>query len=135
MAKLNISQAARTFGKDRSTIQRHAKQGKLSWEIDSNGHKLIDMSELIQQYGEPKKVAAGTTVQEFESIPQRTAPDATPIFEEKISMLEEQIKELRDDKQDLKKERDKLLGIVHQQTLQLEDKREKKGFWSRVFGR
>ena len=39
--KLNISQAAKSAGVDRSTIQRKIKSGKLSATVDMEGNKLI----------------------------------------------------------------------------------------------
>lgn len=57
MAKLNISQAARATGKNRSTIQRHIKSGKLSMSQNASGETVIDTAELIRVFGELKQDA------------------------------------------------------------------------------
>ena len=136
MPKLNISQAARQFEKDRSTIQRHIKDGKLSCEVDSNGHKRIDLAELIRVYGEPEHAAAVAAVLHTEAIPQCATPDTAAFFEEKISLLEQQIEVLRKEKEQergeykrreeiLQAEKEKLWNQLEVHTRLLEDKREK----------
>ena len=58
MANLSISQAAKTFGISRSTIQRKIKSGELSLTASirsgTTSAKTIDMSELIRVFGEPE---------------------------------------------------------------------------------
>lgn len=58
--KLNTSEASRLTGKGRSTIKRHADKGKLSFELDENGLRLFDRSELERVYADDiRKVAVG----------------------------------------------------------------------------
>lgn len=57
MAKVNLSKAALLAGKNRTTIWRHIKQGRLSIERDRDGNPLVDTSELIRVYGELKPIA------------------------------------------------------------------------------
>lgn len=52
--KFTISAAARMYGKHRATLHRHIKQGLLSCESQRNGAPVLDLSELIRCYGEPK---------------------------------------------------------------------------------
>ena len=54
MAKINLSKAAELVGKDRTTIWRHVKSGKLSIERDADRLPFVDTSELIRVYGEIK---------------------------------------------------------------------------------
>lgn len=49
--KLNVSQAAALYEKSRNTLYQAIKKGKLSKDHDG----LLDFSELIRVYGEPKK--------------------------------------------------------------------------------
>lgn len=49
--KLNVSQAAALYEKSRNTLYQAIKKGKLSKDNDG----LLDFSELIRVYGEPKK--------------------------------------------------------------------------------
>lgn len=57
MAKVNLSKAALLAGKNRTTIWRHIKQGKVSIERDRDGNPMVDTSELIRVYGEIKPIA------------------------------------------------------------------------------
>lgn len=50
--KYSISAANRITGKSRTTITKHMRAGKLSYEEDGHGNKLIDASELIRVYGD-----------------------------------------------------------------------------------
>jgi hypothetical protein len=61
MAKVNLSQAAKLTGKNRTTIWRHIHSGKLSIERDRDGLPFVDTSELIRVYGELEPIAAGET--------------------------------------------------------------------------
>ena len=51
-SKFNQSEAQRITGKSRTTINKHMKAGKLSFELDQEGNKVIQASELIRVYGE-----------------------------------------------------------------------------------
>jgi hypothetical protein len=46
MAKVGAQKAANMTGVSKATIQRAMKSGRLSFEVDDNGQKLIDTSEL-----------------------------------------------------------------------------------------
>jgi len=130
MTKLNISQASKLYGKDRSSIQRKIKNGELSCEADENGHKQIDLSELIRIYGEPPKSDTGATLLQSGGVQQPDTPYATPHYEQEINFLEKQVKALEEDKKDLKTERDRLLDMLETeqkktQTFMLEDRRNR----------
>jgi len=51
MALVNISEAAKLTGKSIKTIYRHLGLGKLSFVLNENGNKCVDISELIRIYG------------------------------------------------------------------------------------
>lgn len=51
MAKVGAQRAAELTGRSKSTIQRAMNAGKLSFEIDGNGRRLIDASELDRVFG------------------------------------------------------------------------------------
>lgn len=59
MAKVNLSQAAKLTGKNRTTIWRHIHSGRLSIERDRDGLPFVDTSELIRVYGELEPIATG----------------------------------------------------------------------------
>ena len=136
MARLSISQAAKIYGKDRKTISRHIDEGKLSCEVNAQGHKLIDMAELVREYGEPKRNPALASVGRNGALPQRNASDAPVPLEYKISVLEEKNKaldeqlkrereEYRVDQEERRDREKELREIIKTQTHLLEDKREK----------
>ncbi len=51
MALLNISQAAKAAGKDRNTIKRYMRDGRLSSSKNISGNVMIDTSELVRVFG------------------------------------------------------------------------------------
>ena len=51
MAKVGAQRAADLTGRSKSTIQRAMNSGKLSFEVDETGRRLIDASELDRVFG------------------------------------------------------------------------------------
>lgn len=51
MALVSVTEAARLTGKNRATIHRYIKQGKLSQSTDAAGSKKIETSELLRVFG------------------------------------------------------------------------------------
>ncbi len=51
MAKVGAQRAAELTGKSKSTVQRAMNAGKLSFEVDANQRRLIDVSELERVFG------------------------------------------------------------------------------------
>mgnify|MGYP001236298465 CR=1 FL=1 len=51
MAKVGAQRAAVLTGKSKSTVQRAMNSGKLSYELDQNGRRVIDVSELERVFG------------------------------------------------------------------------------------
>ncbi|GAB2804936.1 hypothetical protein GCM10027040_36320 [Halomonas shantousis] len=64
--QLTIPKAAKLYGKHRSTIHRHIEAGRLSCGFRGDGTRVLEMSELIRCYGEPKH------------LPEDMRPSATP---------------------------------------------------------
>lgn len=52
--QLTIPKAAKLYGKHRSTIHRHIQSGRLSCGFRGDGTRVVEMTELIRCYGEPK---------------------------------------------------------------------------------
>ena len=125
MAKLNITQAAKTAGIAKGTLYNHIKQGKVSVEVDDKGGKVIDTSELQRVYGELKN---DTPVKERSSeraIEHDKTDKIERILCQQISDLKQQVEVLLQDKEDLKdalkEEREDRKKLY----LLLEDKRQK----------
>jgi hypothetical protein len=80
MAKVNLSQAAKLTGKNRTTIWRHIHSGKLSIERDRDGLPFVDTSELIRVYGELEPIATGD--------PEKKPHQATYDYEDLIAIVD-----------------------------------------------
>jgi len=97
-------------GKSKSTIQRAMNSGKLSYELDNNGRRVIDVSELercfgLQQSGSgDSKAPASTSVQqELEKAQHLLEAERQKM---RIRMLEEQLDVANTQIDDLKAQRD-----------------------------
>ncbi len=88
MALLSISAAARAAGKDRGTIKRYLKDGRLSSTPDPQGNHRIDTSEIQRVFG--ALVADGST--EAPAAIQQETPVDTTIHQLTIETLREQLK-------------------------------------------
>ncbi|HEY8189188.1 MAG TPA: entry exclusion 1 domain-containing protein, partial [Micavibrio sp.] len=112
MAKVGAQRAADLTGRSKSTIQRAMNAGKLSFEVDRNGRRVIDVSELDRAFGLlPQNGGAGTvnTVNNdgVEAELKRTA-DLLEMerMKMRIKMLEEQVDSAREQLEDTKAQRD-----------------------------
>lgn len=111
MAKVGAQRASELTGRSKSTVQRAMNSGKLSYEVDENGRRLIDVSELDRVFG--------LTPQRNEST-MSTAPDNSAVMElerarhnveldrmkVQVRLLEEQLEQSRSQIEDLKVQRD-----------------------------
>ena len=59
--QVSISEAAVLVSKSPKTLYADIKKGKLSVTKDSDGQKVVAISELIRVYGEIKQEQPGTT--------------------------------------------------------------------------
>lgn len=125
MAKLNITQAAKTADVHRSTLQRHIKQGKVSYELDDKGDKCIDVAELQRVYGALKSSTTPKTDAVHDAELQHAASHTTEILQQQLQNLELQIEELKKDKDEYRREKEKLLTFLERSQLQLEDLRNR----------
>jgi len=112
MAKVGAQRAAELTGRSKSTVQRSMNSGKLSFEIDSNGRRLIDVSELDRVFGLlPQNAGSGAGASAQESSPQSELQRAADMLEiERLKMrvraLEEQLEITRDQLEDMRGQRD-----------------------------
>jgi len=106
MAKVGAQRAAVLTGKSKSTIQRAMNSGKLSFELDQNKRRIIDVSELERVFGIKKQ----ETKTAPETVTLSTNVSAAVERERmimKIKMLETQLTTAQDHIEDLKGQRDK----------------------------
>jgi Ca2+-binding EF-hand superfamily protein len=150
MAKISISEAARLTGKNRTTLHRHIKSGKLSKFLDNDNAPLLDTSELMRVYPTfkaPVAVQQVAGVLQSNSKQQLATGDATAEIEllklklqhaeEKIAIEEVRRHESERREREAKEEVNRLLNIVEKHTYLLaaapEQESVKKSWWQRVF--
>ena len=111
MAKVGAQRAAELTGRSKSTVQRAVNSGKLSFEIDANGRRLIDASELDRVFGLLPQGAGNAGAATQESSSQAELQRAADMLEiERLKMrvrgLEEQLERTREQLEDMRGQRD-----------------------------
>ncbi len=114
MAKVGAQRAAELTGRSKSTVQRSMNSGKLSFEIDGNGRRLIDVSELDRVFGLlPQGNGAGSSnaPSAQETTSQSELQRAADMLEiERLKMrcraLEDQLEITREQLDDMRGQRD-----------------------------
>jgi hypothetical protein len=135
-ARLNVTQAAKAVKKARSTVNRDIELGKVSVTRNGKGQPFIDIAELERVYGSVDI----RTVSEAPKIGQETVPETvvighgeTPknansdsLLRQEIEFLREKLahlermsdterRQLSDQVEDLRGERDRLLKVIEEQ--------------------
>lgn len=111
MAKVGTQRAAELTGRSKSTIQRAMNTGRISFETDRNGRRVIDVSELERAYGlVPQGVGAGEIAPVRQENVEAEIKRATELMEMermkmRIRMLEEQLDSTKEQLDDLKEQR------------------------------
>lgn len=130
MVALTTQQAAAITGRNRSTIWRAIKTGKVSASKTATGDYLVEPVELERTFG---------LLQRSHDAPRpRATGRRAPALPLEVALLRDRVAALEADKEDLRRERDRLLGVIEQQTEQvrlLGDHRARAGFWRRLLGR
>jgi chromosome segregation ATPase len=108
MAKVGAQRAADLTGRSKSTIQRAMNSGKLSYELDPNGRRVIDVSELERAFGLDN--SSGASVSSSASVEQELEKASSLLEMERmkmrIQMLENQLEAAETQIDDLKAQRD-----------------------------
>jgi hypothetical protein len=152
MPHMNMSEAAQWTGKDRSTLLKAIKAGRLSAEKNADGEWLIDPAELARVYrparnfSEDRPSESRNNAQGFsEGNSQGSQAGELETLRQMNALLLEQMKTQRDDwkaeREDLKAERDRLLTMLEGQTRLLTHMNEtasepaRRGWWQRLTGK
>jgi hypothetical protein len=108
MAKVGAQRAAELTGRSKSTIQRAMNAGKLSYEVDNNGRRVIDVAELDRAFGLMPQDAGprGGSVAIEAELEKATAMLEAERLKMRIRMLEDQLDSANDQIDDLKGQRD-----------------------------
>lgn len=107
MAKVGPLRAAELTGKSKSTIQRAMMGGKLSYEVDNAGRRVIDVSELERVFGLGKTAATSVPAAVEQELEKATQMIELERMKMRIKMLEEQLYSANQTIDDLKSQRDK----------------------------
>ena len=141
--KYTLSQAAEATGKNKATIQRAIKSGKISAQKNSSGAYEIDPAELHRVFSaatqhvaqHPNATKRNTSATDGNSANNSTLQRIAElekelaVTEERKNGLEGQLHHLTETVDDLRKRLDQSEGRV---TALLTDQ-QPKGFWKRVF--
>ena len=113
MAKVGAQRAAELTGRSKSTIQRAMNSGKLSFEIDANDRRIIDVSELDRVFGmlPQQNGAANGAASTQETTSQAELQRAADMLEierlkMRVRMLEDQLEITREQLEDMRGQRD-----------------------------
>jgi len=110
MAKVGAQRASELTGVSKSTIQRAMNGGKLSYEVDNNGRRMIDVSELERAFGLKNAAGAPTSGALSVSVEQELEKASSLLETERlkmrIRMLETQLETLETQLDDIKAQRD-----------------------------
>ncbi len=122
MAKVGAQRAAVLTGRSKSTIQRAMNSGKLSFEQDANGRRIVDVSEIERVFGikstkpqAPAQQNVTASAPAAKTVTTYAAPNMDEIADAverermamTIKMLEMQLSAATDHLEDLKSQRDK----------------------------
>ena len=91
MAQLSSSAAARAVGKDRGTLHRYIKTGKISVSTDAAGNKVIETSELLRVFGSLKGDGVKSGVAATVATPVENS-NAQHVLEATLELLKDQLK-------------------------------------------
>lgn len=128
MAKVGAQRAAVLTGKSKSTIQRAMNSGKLSYALDQNDRRVIDVSELERVFGiKPESLNAGAAANsqtEVDSdIDKERLALEIKLLELRLENAQEQIEDLRDQRDKWENQANQVLLTTQHTHKQIEDLR------------
>ena len=105
MQKLTISEAVAMIPVSESTLRRDMKRGKVSFDTDEKGRKQFDVSELERVYG---PLTDAETANDTHQKPPMTDND-----NKVITLLEEQVQDLKAQLSEATTEKQQLLELAN----------------------
>src|SRR5262249_44544058 len=113
LAYVGINEAARLTGKGKQQIYRDIKAGKLSWHIEADGKKLLQIADLDRIYKLKNQPVTGngTSHQNRVLPPARDGVTTQKAIESavELAVMKERVSRLEDENRDLRQTRDRLL--------------------------
>lgn len=136
MTQLNVRDAALRAGVSRQTMFRYIANGRVSATQNRSGQMQIAVSELLRVFGELQSETTAKTVSETARESKRLGSDSLnttalqaleierlrgqlTLAEERLSMANERVSELKSRQHDQDEEKGRLLNIIERQTLLL----------------
>ena len=146
MSQVSISEASRLTSKTRKTIYKYINDGMLTVSIDTQGKKVIDISELIRVFGEiemPEYTEVNNT-EISNNIHQLTLENIQLIAEKDVEIA--RLQSLLSGKDELLNAKNEQIKTLEKSLHLLEDltnkiptptiqKPVKNGFWKRLLGK
>jgi hypothetical protein len=136
MAKVGLQRAAELTGKSRSTIHRAMNAGRLSYEKNESGERLVDVSELQRLFGEVSQESVRNDAPTGQGHATQLAEIQAQLELEraKNGLLAERIGELKARDAELREDRDRWRSQAEQATRLLTDQRPagRRSWWRRL---
>lgn len=144
MAKVNVSEAIKLAGVSRQTFYtKYLSSGIISTEVDHQGKKCIDTSELLRVFGDIKQ----DNIDKTEDMPNRHV--LTPQKDSQVAALQVEVQLLRErmaDKDDqirkgeereqrLMAQVENLTAVIKQIEHRTAQQEKPRGFWERLLRR
>lgn len=92
--QFTITEAAKLYRKQRKTIYRHIEAGRLSVGVRGDGHRVIDLSELIRCYGEPPQALPASDTKKTHVTTQSDTPLTHSLIAELVELNRRQADQL-----------------------------------------
>jgi hypothetical protein len=131
MAKLGLKKAAEETGKSPSTIHRAMDSGRLSYELNEHGERVVDTAELFRVFPPkpPEDIPNELQGEQQDGIARHALQLAKMEVElhaerEKIAMLKKLLEDMREEHQADRREKERLLSLLEKQTLLLPKSQE-----------
>jgi hypothetical protein len=133
---ITLLEAAKQTGKGKTTLLKAIKSGRLSATKNEAGEWQLDPAEVFRVYTPVSGSGA-----HFSALVSTPVSGDLEALKRENELLRQQITNLEGDKADLRGERDRLLGVVENQTRLLSHMTERaaeparRGWWSRFMGK
>ena len=132
--QIPIAEAARLTGRDRKSLYRDIKAGKLSATLGDSGTRQVAVSELLRVYGPFRSDGDTGDSPATVAVPQDATPEATAL-QGRIDALQTEVEYLRERLADKDKNLDDLRTTIRLLVYKKEPQPAPVGFWKRLFGK
>ena len=123
MQNLTITEAVKVIPVSESKLRRDMKAGVVSYDVDANGKKRFDPSELVRVYGQMDLPETNGQIKESNQLLSETGHDRDEILaikDNQIADLQKQIEKAEMRETALIDEKSKLLDLLY---MEKEEKR------------